>query len=73
MEHATLSPENLCEVLDRVTKRGETAATRICNILADHPQTSSGTLYEATGIANLSDIVEQRINPNIIEMGLIVG
>lgn len=74
MQYVELPPARLSRVINLLNAQTtDTAAVRICNLLANKPRTDSREILDATGILNLSDIVRRRINPKIYPLGLQVG
>jgi hypothetical protein len=74
MDPITLSPQELAQVLNRVTvTKREYGATRICRHLATKPSSRTREINIECAVGNIRDIVTKMINPRIASMGLMVA
>lgn len=74
MTPVTLSPDELTQVLKRVSPTGrEYAAARICRVLADEHSVVSVRINMRCSAGNISDQVSKGINPKIKDLGLRVA
>lgn len=74
MTPVTLSPDELNEVLKRVSPTGkEYGAARIARVLADEHSVQSVRINMRCSVGNISDQVSKGINPKIKDLGLRVA
>lgn len=74
MTPVTLGPDELTEVLKRVSPTGrEFGAARIARMLAGEHSVQTVRINTRCSVGNISDQVSKSINPRISDLGLYVG